>query len=134
MRLTTQTDFGLKRRATIAEVAGLYGVSINHIAKVVNLLARHHLVRSIRGVGGGIELAKPADRISVGEVIRIFEGNMHLLECVGTENVCSIESFCKLKSTLAEAERIQLEYLNTVTLADVAPTSKQFARSTPNLP
>ena len=109
-------------------------MSINHIAKVVNLLARHHLVRSIRGVGGGIELAKPADRISVGEVIRIFEGNMHLLECVGTENVCSIESFCKLKSTLAEAERIQLEYLNTVTLADVAPTSKQFARSTPNLP
>lgn len=138
MRLTTHTDFALRtlmylattgERATAAQVAQLYGVSANHMAKVVNQLARFGYVRSIRGIGGGIELAKQPEEIRLGEVIVAFEGNMHLLECVATENVCAIESFCKLKGALAEAERLQLEYLNSVTLADVAPTKRQFGRT-----
>ena len=137
MRLTTHTDFALRtlmylattgERATAAQVAQLYGVSANHMAKVVNQLSRLGYVRSIRGIGGGIELAKQPEEIGLGEVIEAFEGNMHLLECVATENVCAIQSFCKLKGALAEAERLQLEYLNNVTLADVAPTRRQFSR------
>ena len=137
MRLTTHTDFALRtlmylattgERATAAQVAQLYGVSVNHMAKVVNQLARFGYVRSIRGIGGGIELAKQPGDIRLGEVIVAFEGHMHLLECVATESVCAIQSFCKLKGALAEAERLQLEYLNSVTLADVAPTKRQFGR------
>lgn len=137
MRLTTHTDFALRtlmylaarpQRATASEIAQLYGISTNHLAKVVNQLARLGYVRSIRGIGGGIELAQQPQDIRLGEVIEALEGNMHLLECVATENVCAIESFCKLKGALAEAERIQLDYLNNVTLADVAPTPRQFSR------
>lgn len=51
---------------------------------------------------------------------------MHLLDCVTIDNVCAIQSFCKLKGVFAEAERVQLEYFNAVTLADVAPTKRQF--------
>src|SRR5687767_1186527 len=83
MRLTLQTDFALRtllylatigRRSTVAEVAGLFGISANHVAKVVNQLARLGYVRSVRGIGGGIELARPAEEIRLGEVIRDFEG------------------------------------------------------------
>ncbi|MDA0832797.1 MAG: Rrf2 family transcriptional regulator [Planctomycetota bacterium] len=134
MRLALQTDYALRtliflahqgERAKVADVSSFYGVSPAHVAKVVNLLSRHGYIRSVRGVGGGIELARPAAEISVGEVIRQFEGNMHLLECVGTENVCVIQPFCKLKTVLSEAERIQQEYLNNVTLADILPNRKQ---------
>jgi Rrf2 family transcriptional regulator, nitric oxide-sensitive transcriptional repressor len=137
MRLTTYTDFALRtlmylatsaERATAAQVAQLYGVSVNHIAKVVNHLSRLGYVRSIRGIGGGIELARQPAEIRLGDVIEALEGNMHLLECVATANICAIQSFCKLKGALAEAERLQLEYLNNVTLADVAPTKRQFGR------
>lgn len=137
MRLTTHTDFALRtlmylattgERSTVAEVAQLYGVSTNHMAKVVNQLSRLGYVRSIRGIGGGIELAKQPEDVRLGEVIEAFEGNMHLLECVATEDVCAIQSFCKLKGALGEAERVQLDYLNSVTLADVAPTKRQFGR------
>ncbi|MFO1094674.1 MAG: hypothetical protein U0992_15415 [Planctomycetaceae bacterium] len=48
---------------------------------------------------------------------------------MATENVCTIQSYCKLKGVLAEAERRQLEYLNSVTLADVSPTRRQLART-----
>ncbi len=138
MRLTTYTDFALRmlmylstrsERTTASQVAQMYGVSSNHMAKVVNQLARLGYVRSIRGIGGGIELALPAEEeIRIGEVIEAVEGNMHLLECVSTEDVCVIESFCKLRGVLREAERVQMEYLKSVTLADDSPTSRQFSR------
>jgi Rrf2 family transcriptional regulator, nitric oxide-sensitive transcriptional repressor len=137
MRLTTQTDYALRtlmflaarnRRATAGEVAELFGISANHVAKVVNQLARLGYIRSIRGIGGGLELARSPESIRIGDVIEAFEGNLHLLDCVGTENVCVIQSFCELRGILAEAERLQLEYLNTKTLKDVVPTRRQLAR------
>jgi Rrf2 family nitric oxide-sensitive transcriptional repressor len=137
MRLTTHTDYCLRtlmylattsKRATAAHIAELYGISANHMAKAANLLTRLGYVRSIRGIGGGIELAKPPEELILGRVIEALEGNMHLLECVCTEDVCSIQSFCKLRGVLAEAERLQLDYLNTITLADIAPSKRQFVR------
>ena len=139
MPLTTQTDYALRTlmylaarsgRATVADVAGLFGISANHVAKVVNQLSRYGYIRSVRGIGGGIELAQQPDTIRLGEVVERFEGNLHLLDCVATENVCAIQPFCKLKGVLAEAERLQVEYLNSVTLADVAPTRRQLAKTT----
>jgi Rrf2 family nitric oxide-sensitive transcriptional repressor len=140
MRLDVQTDYALRTlmylasrsgRATIAQVSALFGISSNHVAKVVNQLARLGYVRSIRGVGGGIELARDPDRITIGEIVMAFEGNMHLLACVGAENVCSIESFCKLKGILAHAEQLQVDYLYSVSLADVVPTTRQLNRVAP---
>lgn len=136
MRLALQSDYALRtlmylasrnERATVAEVATFYGISTAHVAKVVNQLARLSYIRSIRGIGGGIELTRAAEDISIGEVVATFEGNMHLLECVGMDGVCVIEEFCKLKRVLSEAERIQVEYLNGVSLADVVPTKRQMA-------
>lgn len=137
MQLTTQTDYALRtlmflatrtERATIADVASLFGISVNHVAKVVNLLGRYGYLRSIRGIGGGIELAQDPEDIRIGEVIERMEGDLHLLSCVGTDDSCLIHSFCKLKGVLAEAERLQKEYLNSVTLADVVPTRRQLNR------
>lgn len=137
MQLTTHTDYALRTlmylatteaRATVQEVAERYGISQHHIAKVVNQLARLGYVRSIRGLGGGIELACRPETLQLGALIEQLEGNLHLLDCVATENVCVIQPICKLKGVLAEAERVQRDYLNTVTLADVVPTRRQFVR------
>ncbi len=135
MQLTVQTDYALRtlmflasrtERAKVADVAGLFGISTHHVAKVVNQLARYGYIRSVRGIGGGIELARRPDEVLLGEVIERFEGNLHLLDCIDKDNVCAIQSFCRLKGVLAEAERRQLEYLNGVTLADVSPTPRQL--------
>jgi Rrf2 family nitric oxide-sensitive transcriptional repressor len=136
MRLTTYTDYALRtlmflassgERGTVADVANLFGISASHVAKVVNQLARLGYVRSIRGIGGGIELARPPEAIRLGTLIESLEGNMHLLECVDADNLCAIQPFCRLKGVLAEAERLQMEYLNTLTLLDIVPTRRQLA-------
>jgi len=131
MRLGLHTDYALrtlmylsarKKRASVAEVAAFYAISKDHVAKVVQSLVRHGYVRSIRGAGGGIEIARRPEDISVGQVIDDFEGNWHLLECVGVENVCVIQPGCKLRKVFAEAERLQSAYLHGVRLSDVVRT------------
>jgi Rrf2 family nitric oxide-sensitive transcriptional repressor len=118
-------------RSTAATVAQFYGISAAHVSKVVNQLSRLGYIRAVRGIGGGIELVRSADDISIGDVVTAFEGNLHLLECVGLDGVCAIESFCKLKRVLSEAERVQVDYLNGVSLAQVVPTNRQLARVAP---
>ena len=135
VRLALQTDYAVRtlmvlatrqERVKIGDVAELFGISRDHVAKVVNQLARLGFVRSIRGAGGGIELGRQPDQISIGQVIVAFEGPMNLLDCVAMDNVCVIEKFCKLKGVLAEAERVQREYLESVSLADILPTKRQL--------
>jgi Rrf2 family nitric oxide-sensitive transcriptional repressor len=139
MRLDLQTDYALRTllylamtpgRGSIGQVAEFYGISKDHVAKVVNQLSRLGYVRSVRGVGGGIELAKQPADVSLGEVILAFEGNMHLLECVAQEGLCVIQPGCQLKGVLAEAERLQLEYLHGVKLADVVPAGRPLVELT----
>lgn len=137
MRLSLQTDYALRtlmylasvsNRATIAEVAEFFQIPAPNVAKVVNQLARLGYVRSVRGIGGGIELAAAPDEITVGEIVEVFEGSMHLLECVGTEEVCVIQSYCKLRNVLARAEQVQVDYLKSVKLSDVLPVKVAGAK------
>src|SRR5262245_4281680 len=139
MRLGLHTDYALRTliylagrpgRASVAEVAGFYAISKDHVAKVVQSLARQGYVRSIRGAGGGIELARNPNEIRSGEVIRDFESHLDLLECVGVENICVIQPGCKLRRVLAEAERLQAEYLNGVTLSDIVRPGGQLLEIT----
>ncbi|MEX0939518.1 MAG: Rrf2 family transcriptional regulator [Pirellulales bacterium] len=137
MRLSLHTDYALRtlmylacaaERSTAAEVAAFYGISAHHVSKVVHRLVKLRLVRSIRGLGGGIELGRSPGEINVGAVIEAFEGSMHLLDCVDTENVCRIQPFCKLRSVLAEAEQVQRTYLYSVSLQDVVPRPREMQR------
>ena len=129
MRLSLHTDYALRvlmyltgeaERSTIAEIAEFFEISKDHLAKVAQRLARLGYIHSMRGIGGGLELAKAPKNISVGEVISDFEGSTHLLDCVVAERkICAIQPGCKLRGVLATAEKIQLDYLNSVSLRDV---------------
>ena len=135
MRLALLTDYALRvliylvgkpGRAKLHEVADFYRISPHHVAKVVHRLGRLGYVRSIRGVGGGIEMARDPTDVRVGEVIVAFEGNLHLLECVGTPKVCVIQPRCRLREVLAEAEWLQLTHLNSVRLSDIVQPAGQL--------
>ena len=139
MRLALHTDFALRTlmflaghdgRASIAEIAEFFGISRDHLAKVAQRLSREGFIRSQRGIGGGLELARPADQISIGEVVERLEGSMHLLDCVVMDNICRIQPGCRLRSVLAEAERIQTEYLQSVRLSDVVRTGESLVALT----
>ena len=83
------------------------------------------------GTIGGRAVASswPAEpgAITVGRVILDFEGNTHLLDCVGSPGVCVIQPGCTLRGVLAEAERLQMDYLNSITLESLLPSPLDLA-------
>ena len=111
MRLTLYTDYSLRvliylalhgqRRANIGEIAARYRISENHLVKVVHGLVRGGFVTSYRGKGGGIALARAADDINVGEVVRFCERQPRPAECFGSDNACVITEACGLADVLA---------------------------------
>jgi Rrf2 family nitric oxide-sensitive transcriptional repressor len=139
MRLSLHTDFALRSlmflaarsgRASVNDIAGFFGISRDHLAKVAQRLAQEGYIRTLRGVGGGLELTRSPDDIRIGEVIEAFEGSMHLLDCVTLPGLCVIQPGCRLRGVLAEAERLQREYLNSVRLSDVIQPNSSIVELT----
>jgi Rrf2 family transcriptional regulator, nitric oxide-sensitive transcriptional repressor len=141
MRLGLYTDYGLRilmylasvgKRATVGEIADLFGISKDHLAKVAQRLSREGYIRTVRGIGGGLELARAPEEISIGEVIGQLEGSTCLLECVSAaETVCVLQGDCGLRRVLARAEALQMDYLRSVRLSDVVVPGKPLVAITP---
>lgn len=129
MHLTRFTDYGLRtliylalapeKLALIAEIANAYQISENNMTKVVHRLGRAALVDTIRGRNGGLRLARPAEQIRIGDVVRALEPEFALAECQGTGR-CVIRGACRLESVLDEALAALLTVLDRYTLADIA--------------
>jgi Rrf2 family transcriptional regulator, nitric oxide-sensitive transcriptional repressor len=130
MRMTVHTDYALRlliflalkndRLATVAEIAQTYDISRNHLTKVAYELGLAGYVVSIRGRGGGIRLAKPADAIILGEVIRKTEPDMALLDCMKTGYTsCALFPACVMRRAVMLARAAFLEVLDDYTLRDL---------------
>ena len=130
MRLADYTDYTLRvlmfcaanpeRLITIAEMADTYGVSKNHLMKIVNDLARQGILETTRGRGGGVRLLKPPAEIVVGEVVRAAETDFRLVECFEQEtNTCTLTASCRMKRLLDSALAAYFRELDGATLADI---------------
>jgi len=139
MRLTTFSDYSLRvliylgsapgRLATIEQVAAAYGVSGNHLMKVVHHLARSGYIETVRGKGGGMRLARAPAAINVGEVIRASEDSLALVECFEPGPTdCRIARACVLKRALGEALEAFLAVLDGYTLADLIAPARPLTR------
>ncbi len=139
MRLTSFTDYSLRvliyvavqphGRATIAEVARTYNISENHLTKVVHFLGKAGFLTNVRGRGGGLELARPATAINVGDVVRHAEGAAVPAACFEPGSpLCAISDVCRLRGVLDEAVRAFYAVLDRYTLADLMGNHASLSR------
>lgn len=133
MRLTVYSDYSLRllmylalrpeRLSTIKEIAEAYGISSNHLMKVVHQLGLAGYVETTRGRKGGMRLGRPAAEIGLGEVIRYTEPDMDIVPCLEPENkTCPLRRACRLKGALDRARLAFLGVLDDYTLADLTST------------
>lgn len=138
MRFTAFTDYALRvmiylaldpgDRVTIKDIADAYGISKNHLMKVVNLLAKGGYVSASRGPGGGLELARPADEIAVGEIVRLTEDTLQLVECFGADNQCTITPACTLKGIFQESLEAMFGVLDSYSVQDLVQCRTQLKK------
>jgi Rrf2 family transcriptional regulator, nitric oxide-sensitive transcriptional repressor len=129
MNITRFTDYALrtliylgvsdKNIITINDVADSYGISKNHLMKVVQELSAQGYIAATRGRNGGIKLNCPSDQINIGDLVRKFEQGSNLVECFGDNNQCVITPACQLKNMFSGAMNQFFVYLEQYTLADL---------------
>ena len=105
--------------ATIQDVAAHYGISRNHLMKIAHRAVQAGYVQGVRGRTGGLKLAKPAEEINVGMLLRETE-DWTLVECFDpASNQCPISGGCGLQSILKQALGAYFSVLDRYSLADV---------------
>lgn len=129
MKLTLYSDYSLRvlmyiarqeHRVQIDEIAKFYGISKNHLTKVVNNLATLDYIETTRGRGGGIRIKMTPEEINIGALIRKTEEHFNLVECFDREtNTCPIAGICGLQGVLGEALNAYLSVLDKYTLQDI---------------
>ena len=108
------------RTVTADEVSRFYGISHDHVVKVIQELGRRGYVHSRRGRGGGTVLASKPEDLTLAELITTFEGPVALLDCLRSSELPTDDHDCKLKDALHEGQRLMMAYWETVSLKDLA--------------
>lgn len=129
MRLNLHTDFALRvliqvalndgRLTKISDIAQAFGISKNHLMKVVNELGRRGYLETVRGRNGGIRLMRVPGDVNVGGIVRETENEIAVLGCLEHSGYCRIEQICVLRHALREAGSAFLAVLDGYTLADL---------------
>jgi len=140
MRMTNYTDYALRvliylaakpkgKRSNINEIATAYRISKHHLSKVIHELGMLGYIDTIRGRGGGIQLALSPDDINIGTVVRNIEDDFQLVACFSNgPSPCVITPVCGLRHALSHALSAYLSVLDDYTLADIVQKPLEYQR------
>jgi len=135
MKLSTRARYALRMMIEIAGSPGADLVSLGHVAATTNIskgyldqlataLKTASLMRSTRGRGGGYQLARPAEEISVGQIIEAAIGPTNVVECVRQPEVCLKSDYCECRDVYERINGAIVNVLDGMSLAELADKSR----------
>lgn len=133
MKISTRGRYALRVLIDLAEhvsdeftpmkaVAERQGISLKYLEQIIPVLTKNHFVKGVHGKGGGYHLTRDPALISVGEVLRLTEGDLSPVACLDCTNGscnCERQSICRTLPMWQELNRIVNNYLNNVTIVQL---------------
>ena len=130
LQITRQTEYAIRGLQELARrnedapvqlkvLAGSCEVSVAFLAKIFQMLAQAGVVKSHRGVKGGFSLGRPADEITLREIVEICEGGIALNHCLRKVDPCQDVDTCAVANVWREAQDALSGALEKTSLADV---------------
>lgn len=136
VRLSAKTDYALRammdlaihpqERTTLPAIAERQGIPRKFLPSVLQSLTQAGLVHTIRGYGGGVELACSPDEITVRQIIESVEGPQQLFDCNTRSSDCTRKDDCELRELLKRAEMAMMKVLDDSSLADLVSNTIQL--------
>ncbi len=131
MQITRQADYAVRAmvylaqmgpegKAATGQIAKDKAIPPSFLAKIVSQLSVAGLLQTSRGARGGVSLAKPAEDISLLDVVEAIDGPILLNDCVGESSVCDYDDDCPLKPVWCDAQKMLLEQLSKANFAQFA--------------
>jgi len=109
--------------AQIAEISSRWDIPENFLRKITAQLSRAGLIRTQRGIGGGVQLARPAETLTLLDVIEAVEGKLYLNKCLIGPQFCERTGWCAVHLVWCEAQQKLKEILSSRSLAELAATN-----------
>lgn len=103
------------------EVAARQEISLKYLERILPVLVKNGLVEGVQGKGGGYKLSRSPEDCTVGEILRLTEGNLAPVACLDcSAEPCEKKSFCKTLSMWTEFHRLTNQYFDGITIAELA--------------
>lgn len=139
MKISTKGRYGLRLMVDLAinstkslvslkEIAKRQDISEKYLEQIVTQLNRSGLVRSVRGAQGGYSLAKPANEITVGDVLRVVEGPIALVDCVSDSAACAKAAACPTAYVWKKVNDAVVDVVDNITLSDLIDIANERAQ------
>ena len=130
MKLSTRSRYGARILVELArnhgqgpvqigEISKRQDISVKYLEQLIRPLKQANLVTSVRGPKGGHLLAKKPEEITLGQIVRLFEGQSELVECISNPEKCSMSDDCQVRLAWGDATRVLYEKLDSTTIADL---------------
>ena len=130
MKLSTRSRYGARILVDLArhnnqgpvqigEISKRQDISVKYLEQLIRPLKQAKLVESVRGPKGGHMLAKNPEKITLGQIVRLFEGQSDLVECVSNPETCNMADDCQVRQAWKDAPRVLYEKLDSTTIADL---------------
>jgi Rrf2 family protein len=128
--ITRQADYALRavtevaqlpegERAPTAVIAERQNIPLPFLAKIVSQLAVKGILEATRGASGGVSLARPAENITLLDVIEAIDGPVTLNRCVHNPDACEMSSSCPIHPIFVDTQQMLVDMLQRTTFADV---------------
>jgi Rrf2 family protein len=130
MKLSTRSRYGARILVDLArhnnqgpvqigEISKRQDISVKYLEQLIRPLKQAKLVESVRGPKGGHMLVKKPEKITLGQIVRLFEGQSDLVECVSNPEKCNQADDCQVRLAWKDATRVLYEKLDSTTIADL---------------
>jgi len=130
MKLSTRSRYGTRILVDLArhngqgpvqigEISKRQDISVKYLEQLIRPLKQADLVTSVRGPKGGHLLTKNPDEITLGQIVRLFEGQTDLVECISHPEKCAMSDDCQVRLAWQDATRVLYEKLDAITIADL---------------
>lgn len=136
MKLSTKGRYGTRALLDVAlhqgdnpvqlkDIAERQQISLSYLEHLVAPLVAAEILKSVRGARGGVSLARPAEEISLIDVVRALEGSLAPVECVDDAAKCPRAESCVTRDIWAETKRAMEAVLEATTLADLVRRQRE---------
>ena len=140
MKLLTRSRYGARILVDLArhngqgpvqigEISKRQDISVKYLEQLIRPLKQASMVTSVRGPKGGHLLAKNPEEISLGQIVRLFEGQSELVECISNPEKCSMSHDCQVRLAWGDATRVLYEKLDNTTIADLMQGNQSDVQS-----
>jgi Rrf2 family iron-sulfur cluster assembly transcriptional regulator len=140
MKLSTRSRYGARILVDLArnsdqgpvqigEISKRQDISVKYLEQLIRPLKQANLVNSVRGPKGGHLLAVKPEDITLGQIVRLFEGQSELVECISNPEKCSMSDDCQVRLAWGDATRVLYENLDNTTIADLMSANHSDAQS-----